>query len=67
MNVLGSDYLQHLEKHVDPSNLPTFLGGSNTTSLLEDPGPWNDFEVVDWRNEGDIVGVRRRGMAPAEG
>jgi hypothetical protein len=29
-----------------------------------DAGPWNDFEVVDGVNPGDVVGVRRKSDGP---
>ena len=45
---------------MEPSQIPDFLGGPNTTPLIDDHGPWNDFEVVDGCRHGDIVGVRRK-------
>ena len=41
--------------------LASFLGGSNQASLAADSGPWNEFEVVDGHEKGDIVGIRRSG------
>lgn len=49
---------------MEVDNIPTFLGGRCTRSLLEDHGPWNDFEVVDGTKKGDIVGIRRKADGP---
>jgi len=32
--------------------------------LRENTGPWQDFEVVEGDNKGDIVGVRRKSEGP---
>ncbi|XP_019155893.1 PREDICTED: phosphatidylinositol/phosphatidylcholine transfer protein SFH11 isoform X3 [Ipomoea nil] len=52
IQVLGNNYLKNLVEVIDPSNLPTFLGGNCTCSehggcLSSDKGPWNDPEVTD--------------------
>nr|XP_027081845.1 phosphatidylinositol/phosphatidylcholine transfer protein SFH11-like isoform X2 [Coffea arabica] len=51
IKVLGSNYLSSLLEVIDPSNLPTFLGGSCTCydsggCLFSDKGPWNDPEIT---------------------
>ncbi|XP_057511012.1 phosphatidylinositol/phosphatidylcholine transfer protein SFH11-like isoform X2 [Actinidia eriantha] len=51
IQVLGSNYLSNLLEVIDPSNLPTFLGGNCTCSdhggcMLSDIGPWNDPEIT---------------------
>lgn len=46
---------------VDEDQLAEFLGGKNTSNLMEDVGPWNEWEIVDGHNPDDVVGVRRKG------
>ena len=60
IDVVGSNTFQELSRYMDPNSIPDFLGGPNKTPLIEDHGPWNDFEVVDGCKEGDLVGVRRK-------
>ena len=47
INIVGSNTFEELSKYMDPDNIPDFLGGPNTTPMVEDHGPWNDYEVVD--------------------
>ncbi|KAK9927550.1 hypothetical protein M0R45_024731 [Rubus argutus] len=52
IQVLGYNYQKDLLDLIDPSNLPTFLGGNCTCSdyggcLLSDKGPWNNPEITD--------------------
>ncbi|RZB78089.1 Phosphatidylinositol/phosphatidylcholine transfer protein SFH11 isoform A, partial [Glycine soja] len=52
IHVLGSNYLSVLLEAIDPSNLPTFLGGNCTCSdyggcLMSDRGPWKNPEVLE--------------------
>ena len=30
--------------------------------MVDDAGPWNDFEIVDGHAKDDIVGIRRKGQ-----
>jgi small subunit ribosomal protein S2e len=36
----------------------------NTARLVDDVGPWNDFEVVDGSNKDDVVGIRKISDGP---
>ncbi|XVF52624.1 hypothetical protein PTKIN_Ptkin05aG0033200 [Pterospermum kingtungense] len=52
IQVLGSNYLSNLIEVIDPSNLPSFLGGNCTCAdyggcLLSDKGPWNNPEITE--------------------
>jgi hypothetical protein len=46
---------------VDEDQLAEFLGGKNTSNLIDDVGPWNEWEVVDGAKPDDVVGIRRKG------
>lgn len=59
IKVFRGDYKKELLKFVTEDQLPEFLGGTNTASLGTDPGPWNDYEIVEGVNKGDIVGIRK--------
>ena len=46
IEVLAVDYKQELLKHIAPENLMVKYGGTNSTPLIEEPGPWQDAEVM---------------------
>lgn len=62
IQIVSSSYAKStLLENIDEDQLAEFLGGKNTANLMDDVGPWNDWEVVDGANAGDVVGVRRKG------
>lgn len=62
IQIVSSSYAKStLLENIDEDQLAEFLGGKNTANLIDDVGPWNEWEVVDGANAGDVVGVRRKG------
>lgn len=59
IQILGGSYSKELLKYVDKDQLPDFLGGTNDAQLIEDRGPWNEYQIVDGHKAGDIVGVKK--------
>lgn len=45
VTLLGAKYLQELTQHVDAECLPDYLGGTCSSTLLDNPGPWNNVQV----------------------
>ena len=45
VQICGKNYTPELLKHVDPENLPEYLGGTSKATLLDDCGPWNNDAV----------------------
>ena len=41
-----------------------FLGGKNTAQLVDNVGPWNDYQVVDGSKKDDVVGIRKISDGP---
>mmetsp|Transcript_38738 Transcript_38738/g.86147 ORF Transcript_38738/g.86147 Transcript_38738/m.86147 type:complete len:516 (+) Transcript_38738:123-1670(+) len=46
IEILGSNYIDAVRKWVDNENIPDWLGGASSGSLLDDVGPWSDPELV---------------------
>lgn len=46
IEVLPVDYEAELLKYIAPENLMAQYGGKNKTPLIEEPGPWQDPEVM---------------------
>lgn len=61
INILGGSYLKELLKFIDEDQLSHVLGGKHMSELIEDNGPWNDYEIVDGTKPGDVVGVKKTG------
>ena len=64
IHIIGGSYKTELKKYVDEDQLADFLGGKNSSTLVDDVGPWNDYEIVDGYKKGDIVGVRKKSDGP---
>jgi len=61
ISILGGGYTKELLKHIDEDQLSSLLGGKNTANLIDDVGPWNDYDIVDGHKPGDVVGIRKKG------
>lgn len=46
VTLLGTKYMDELTKFVDVESIPEYMGGKCRNTLLDDPGPWNDQEVL---------------------
>jgi len=40
--------------------IPSWAGGNNHNELIDDVGPWNEYELVDGHRPGEVVGVYRK-------
>lgn len=58
---MGGNYTKKLLEYIDEDQLADFLGGKNTAKLIDNSGPWNDYEIVDGAEKTDVVGVRKKG------
>jgi len=50
IKIMGDDYLEELEKHIDPEHIPAFLGGDCKCEggcLHRQPGPWDHYEPTE--------------------
>jgi len=64
IQIIGGGYTKKLLEHIDEDQLASFLGGKNESKLEDDAGPWNDYEVVDGTQKGDVVGIRKKSDGP---
>lgn len=46
VTLLGTKYMDELLKYVDIDRIPEYMGGKCRNTLLDDPGPWNDPQVL---------------------
>ena len=46
VTLLGTKYMDELTQFVDIENIPEYMGGKCRNTLLDDPGPWNDPQVL---------------------
>ena len=60
IHILGSGYLPKLLEHVEKDQLISFLGGDLQVELINDVGPWQEYDLIDGAKRGDVVGVRRK-------
>lgn len=59
IKIVKGQPIKELIKYIDIDQIPQFLGGRSTACLYKDEGPWNDYEVVDGKYKGDVVGIRK--------
>ena len=45
--VLGSNFLKTILEYIDIDQIPTFMGGKNEASYLDEPGPWSFYDFVE--------------------
>lgn len=69
IEVLPADHAEHLLRHIEPHHLMERYGGANPAPLHEEPGPWQDPEVlaeVERRRAARAAAAAaRKGGAPA--
>lgn len=61
IQILGRNFLPQLTEYVDLDQIPTYLGGTNDATFLDNRGPWDEYELIDSVVPGETVGVRRKG------
>lgn len=59
--MIGSKYEARLKEFIDPENLPTIVGGTNTAPLgLQHYGPWCDeIELTKYYKKWDLTDKER--------
>ena len=61
IQIVGGGYTKNLLEYIDENQLADFLGGKNKSRLVDDVGPWNDYEIVDGNKPTDVVGIKKKG------
>lgn len=61
IQVHGSGYRAKLLEYIDDEQLPDFLGGKNPAKLVENAGPWDNYELIDGAKPSDVIGIRKKG------
>ena len=46
MQVAGTNFLPQLLAWVGKENLPDYIGGTSTATLIDDAGPWQDPAII---------------------
>ena len=64
VSIIGANPYQEICKHINEEHIPDFLGGPNTTPLIQDDGPWKDYTIVNGHKKGDLIGVQRKSDGP---
>jgi len=64
IKLVSNGHEKILKELVDEDQLSVCMGGKNEAKLEDDIGLWNDYEVVDGSEPGDIVGVRKISDGP---
>lgn len=64
IQMVGGGYKKELLKYIDENQLADFLGGKNTAKLIDNAGPWSEFEIVDGYKKDDVVGIRKIADGP---
>ena len=61
---MSTGHTKVLLELVDEDQLIDSLGGKNPAKLVDNVGPWNDYEVVDGSQQNDVVGIRKISDGP---
>jgi hypothetical protein len=64
ISLMSTGHTEVLLELVDEDQLIEYLGGKNKVNLVDNVGPWNDYEVVDGSNPDDVVGIRKISDGP---
>lgn len=49
-----------IKTFVDEDQIPKFLGGNSDKKLIDNWGPWNNYDLIDGTQPDDIVGVKHK-------